>query len=370
MEFLLLAIAAGAILAWWVAALLREKQAEGPLYFRNKRTPRPQPQSEPAALGDASEGSGIRWKLRPQSEGFSVAYGVVEEVTQSLRRVPPLSQATVRIIRELGSDDSSAHTVGEILGSEPVLAAALLRMANSSATGLRRDILTVPEAVAYLGFSTTKSLLLRMQLGSLFPTGAPGVGYDAAKLWVHSMAVAQVSEELAHRAVGADPNLALTAGLLHDIGKIAINTQFPQRVAELFTAGPGTAAGMLDRERQSFGADHAVLGGQLAAQWNLPGGLVDIIRLHHSIPAVPETLAPATRRTLLCVHVANQLVKQCHSYSDSVELDPIAPQITGELGLANDPAALVDPRIDGIIRRVMQINGIPADPPIPIHKAA
>jgi putative nucleotidyltransferase with HDIG domain len=370
MEFLLLAITAGAILAWWVAALVAEKRAHGPLYLRNKRAAKPQPQAAAAPDAGVAVGAGIRWKLRPQSEGFSVAYGVVEEVNQSLRRVPPLSQAMIRLMRELGSEASSAQTVGEILGDEPVLAAALLRMANSSATGLRREILSVPEAVAYLGFSTTKSLLLRMHLGSLIPAPASGVGYDAAKLWVHAMAVAHVSEELAHRAAGADPSLALTAGLLHDIGKIAINTQFPQKVSELLAAGTGTAAGMLDRERQLFGADHAVLGGQLAEQWTLPAGLVDVIRLHHSIPALPETLPPATRRTLLCVHMANQLVKQAHAYCDCVELDPIAPQVTEELGLPDDPERLLDARVDGIIRRVFQINDVQADPPAPLNRAA
>lgn len=370
MEFLVLGIAAVGIVAWWIAAILRERQGNAPVHFRRRGKPQPRVQGAPAETGDAAVGPAIRWKLRPQSEGYSVAYGVVEEVAQALRRVPPLSQATLRIMRELGSDDSNAQSVGEILGTEPVLAAALLRMANSSATGLRREILTVPEAVAYMGFSTTKSLLLRMQLGSLFPTTATAGGYDGAKLWVHAMAVAQVSEELARRADGADPNLALTAGLLHDIGKIAINTEFPERVCELFAPGPSGAAGMLDRERQLFGADHAVLGGQLAAQWNLPGGLVDIIRLHHSINALPDALPPETRRTLLCVHVANQLVKRCHSYIDSVELDPVSTQFTDELGLAPEPQLLLDRRVEAIISRAVQLNGVGADSPPHVGKAA
>ena len=370
MEFLLLLLVAGAIIAWWIGAAVRERRGDEFGFYRATAPAEPSPSPErPLVAAQSLPAGEIRWKLRPQAQGFSIPFGVVEDVGQSLRRVPPLSHAMIRILRELGSQESNAQSVAEILGDEPVLTAALLRMANSAAVGLRREIVTVPEAVAYLGFSTTKSLLLRLHLGSLMGAGMPGVGYDGARLWVHAMAVAHVSEELA-RAAGGDPDLALTAGLLHDIGKIAINTQFPQRVAELLSAGSNTAAGMLDLERQAFGADHAVLGGQLASQWALPGGLVDVIRLHHSVDALPGMLPPQTRRTLLCVHVANQLVKQCHAYCDCVELDPVSPQVTDELGLPRGPQRLIDANVEAALRRVFQINGIPLNLPRGANKAA
>ena len=100
----------------------------------------------------------------------------------------------------------AAASVGEAIACEPVIAASVVRIATSSAIGLRREITSVAEAVCYLGFSTTKSLLLRYNISALMPNSKPGQGYDSGKLWVHAMAVAQVAEEIARRR--AEPTRA------------------------------------------------------------------------------------------------------------------------------------------------------------------
>src|SRR6202011_5487023 len=98
----------------------------------------------------------------------------------------------------------------------------------------------------------------KLKVGGLFRQTASSGCYDSEKLWVHSMAVAQVAEELPRRAGGTDPHLALTVGLLHDIGKIAINSQFPDTVRELWKGGGPADESFLAPERRLFGADHAV----------------------------------------------------------------------------------------------------------------
>jgi len=297
-------------------------------------------------------------RMRPQTPSLPVAGALLEDVARGLERVPPFPQAVLQIMSELDSAGSSARSVAEILSTEPVLTAALLRVANSAQAGLRRDIVTVVEAVAYLGFSTVKALLLRLKIGSLFHERIGGGAYDSQKLWVHSMAVAQAAEELARRAGNADPQLAMTAGLLHDIGKVAINSQFPETVGELWKGGAADES-FLARERRLFGADHAFIGGYLATNWKLPAELVEMVRLHHLPAGETIGLPPQARRAVFAVYVANQLVKYAHVYCEDMEIDIIPGSLMSDLGLPIETERLLDERMKRIIDRAAALGAGP-----------
>jgi putative nucleotidyltransferase with HDIG domain len=270
---------------------------------------------------------------------------LLDEVVAALEKIPPLPRAVHNILRELNSMGSTARSVASIVGTEPVLVASLLRLVNSAAFGLRREILSIEEAVAYLGFSTVKSLVVRLKLGPMF-SGAQlsrTNGYSPEKLWLHSVAVGQAAELMARRVGGVDPWLAGTIGLLHDIGKLAINSTFPVVVERLWEGSEGDES-FLARERRLFGADHAFIGGFLAAKWELPNDLVEAIRLHHMPAGDPSVmnLPPELFRAVCVVHVANQLVKYCHVYCADMEIDIIPAPILAELGLSPDLERLLD----------------------------
>jgi putative nucleotidyltransferase with HDIG domain len=245
--------------------------------------------------------------------------------------------------------------VGEIVASDPVIGAVLLRVVNSAAAGLRQRVLTVSQAVAYVGFSNVRAIVMRLKLANLFPAraGAAAVElcYDTEALWVHSMAVAQTADYLAKRTRKADPDLASTLGLLHDIGKLAINSQFPHRVAELWEPRSVDAPAdesWLARERRVFGADHAVMGAYLAARWNLPSELSEAIRVHHT-PGDSSIGDEAVRRAVRVVHVANQLVKYRHVYCADMEIDVLPASLLAHLGLPVEIEQIFDDRLVRVI---------------------
>jgi putative nucleotidyltransferase with HDIG domain len=300
-------------------------------------------------------------RLRPQSGGYSLSVAQMEEVSRGLKDIPPLPQGVLQVMRELDSKEASAASVADAIGREPVMAASILRVANSEATGLRREITSVAEAVAYLGFSTTKTLFLRFKMSALFSSPGNKSGYDSERVWIHSIAVSQASEELARRAGGADSNLALTAGLLHDIGRFAINRQHPHGCAELW-ALEAQGEGLLERERRLFGADHAFIGSALAAEWKLPQDLVQMIRLHHVPPELLPTFETTVRRALLCVQIANQLVKFRHVYCSGMEIDQIPQTVAQELRLPEWPQLVADERLTRTIDRAILLNGGQSQP--------
>ena len=301
-------------------------------------------------------------KLRPATPSVSLTPALLEDVSKGLERIPPFPQAVLMVFKELDSAASSAKSVATILSTEPVLTATLLRVANAASLGVRREIVTVADAVAYLGFSSVKALLLRLKVGQLFCKSFKSGCYDGEKLWVHSMAVAQVAEELARRTGRADPFLALTAGLLHDIGKVAINSQFPDTVRDLWKPGGAADESFLAREQRLFGGDHAFVGAYLASRWNLPDELVQMVRLHHLPQGQPIALRPEACRALFCIFVANQLVKFCHVYCEDMEIDIIPQQVIAELGLPSDVEKLLDQRMQAIVHKTTLLGNPGAIP--------
>ena len=316
--------------------------------------------AEPVAVQRASDPPAplpLGARFRPQSEGYSMSLAQMEQVSQGIQQIPPLPQGAMQVMRELDSENASAASVAGAIGREPVMAASILRIANSAALGLRREITGVSEAVAYLGFSTTKSIFLRLKMSSILPSRTGAGVYDAEKLWAHAIAVASAAEEIARRAGGIDAQLALTAGLLHDIGKLAINHQHAADVGKLWTEVVDPEESLPAREHRLFGADHAFIGAAVATEWGLPHSLVEIIRLHHLPEDHLVSLESEVRRPLLAVIVANQLVKYRHVYCNEMEIDQVSPAVTGELGLTAWPELLADQRLCEIIDRSILLNG-------------
>jgi putative nucleotidyltransferase with HDIG domain len=285
---------------------------------------------------------------------------LLDEVVKGLEQIPPLPKAAQAVLRELDDAGASAKSVADIVASDPVVGAAVLRVVNSAASGMRRRVLTVKEAVAYLGFTNVRAVVMKLKVSQLFrPPPAQTLCYSSDALWQHSLAVAQVADHLAKRTGKADPDLASTLGLLHDIGKLAINSQFPNKVAQLWRPAGligGASESWLARERRLFGADHAFMGAFLAARWHLPDDLADAIRLHHLPAEVSlDMLVEPIRRAVQVVHVANQLVKYRHVYCADMEIDAIDPALLSDLGLPADIEQIFDANIERIINHAANL---------------
>jgi putative nucleotidyltransferase with HDIG domain len=257
-------------------------------------------------------------------------------------------------MRELSDPASSARSVARIAASDPALAASLIRTVNSAALGVRRKITSVAEAVSFLGYSMVRSLVIRMRLQQVMPARDARAAYDAEDLWVHALAVAYAAEALADRCAGLDRGFVCTLGLLHDIGKLAINSYFPSSAEEIRTASPERPEeSFLDRERRVLGADHAEIGAMLAAHWKLPADLVEAIRWHHAPQDAPREMAEEVRRATILVHVANQLAKYCYVYGEDMEIDIVGDELLKEAGLPGPLTRLLNQRVRGAISRAI-----------------
>ena len=275
--------------------------------------------------------------------------GTVEQlntlILKTIEVMPPLPQQAIRILKELNSENSSARSVAELAGQDPVLAAGILRTANSAAYSTGTPIVGVQEGIAHLGFSAVRSLMLRLKLDSGATDAATATAQE--ELWTHGMAVSQIGEVLAVK-YGADRQLCSTLGLLHDLGKLVTLRGPAELRAKLAEPGPA-GEGEIARERRVLGADHADIGAYVAGLWQLPPDIVEGIRFHHGPHLMPDTFSADLRKATAVVNVSNQLSKYLHAYSDDIEICEIDPGVCQMLGIEIDLESMLDDRIRGAV---------------------
>lgn len=203
---------------------------------------------------------------RPAQRPNTLA-GLVDS-TPDLPALPSVALATHK---ETSRPGATAGSVATLVATDPALTARVLRLANSAYYGNARQVAAVSDAVVLLGMKSVRNLCL---LAGTYPwlNGAlPAYGFGTGELLDHSLATAIASRVVAEKA-GLDADAAFTAGLLHDLGKVAL--------AMWFTPADGPIRGR-DDEIRVLGFDHEQTGGELARRWNLPLLLVAAIACHH-----------------------------------------------------------------------------------------
>ncbi len=234
----------------------------------------------------------------------------VELILGQLDQLPTLPTVAARLLAVAGSNDSSARDLVRILEADPSLTARILRMIRCANVAVRVQGLTVGRAVTLLGFRAVRNAALSTQF---FETlSAAGSNASATQrrrgLWNHSLAVACAAESIAERSGGISGE-AFVCGLLHDIGKIALDVCLPKSYARVLDRSEERPVCVCDVEREVLGLDHVSAGKRLVTRWRLGREIVESVWLHHQHPdALPAGIAHAG--AVRIVHVADALVRQ------------------------------------------------------------
>ncbi|MGE3960119.1 MAG: HDOD domain-containing protein [Dehalococcoidia bacterium] len=213
----------------------------------------------------------------------------------SVVHIPPLPTAQAQSMALVMSKDASIAELAAVIETDPAMTLGILRLANAAAAQPVARVAKVSQAMIRIGLEDTRRVVLSVALNS--GTAANQFaqsGIDGDELWRHVVGVGL----LAHGIVSVDPSLqeyrhhAFSAGLLHDIGRLAMAATAPdryRRVVDSIICG----ADPLEAERREFADDHAVVGGVVGRSWQLPTAIVDAIEGH---PAGDAPLAVAVRR--------------------------------------------------------------------------
>ncbi|MGB7160537.1 MAG: HDOD domain-containing protein, partial [Tepidisphaeraceae bacterium] len=243
----------------------------------------------------------------------------VELILQQLEELPTLPAIALRVLEATGDDRSNAGDVVKLIESDPAMTARILQLVHRADVGVAGDVKTVERAVILLGFEAVRSAVLAISVFQVFSgqSALPGRQFSRDEFWKHSIGVACCAELLATamKASGAkppiDPSEAFVCGLLHDVGKVALDAALPKSFGRVVEAVDLLRGNIADVERTVIGLDHMVVGKRLAERWQLPANMRDCIWLHGQLPqALPASVK--NPRLVNLITLADILVRERH----------------------------------------------------------
>jgi diguanylate cyclase (GGDEF)-like protein len=175
----------------------------------------------------------------------------------------------LRIVDLCQQDEVALSDVSRTLAQDPVLAAKILRFANSAAVAGRGPVKTISSATSLLGLLTVQTLALSFSLVSELKKGT-GRPFDARQFWRRSLFAAVAGRATAyHMGLPAVEEVFLAA-LLQDIGILILTEVLGDEYEELVRQAGGDHAYLTRLEMERLGFDHSTLGAWLAQEWRLP----------------------------------------------------------------------------------------------------
>ena len=263
-----------------------------------------------------------------------------------LKEVPPFRPVAVQLLNLVSDISQPLARVVSLLRTDAVLTAEVLRLANSPLLGCRSEIKNILQALAFLGMERVNSLIVTTSMRGL---AGPASGRLARACWRHNLATAVICERLGP-ALRVSPERGYMAGLIHDIGRLALLRAFPD-YGKALTEAATEGRSLLAAEKGLYGMDHAEAGRWLLSQWGCPLDLQTVAALHEN----PAGAAGRDRELICLVGSAAQLaelmdfcefpeMRRCE-LSRVVELIPDATTL-----LADFPALteFVATRVNGI----------------------
>lgn len=216
-----------------------------------------------------------------------------------IKNLPPTPILMIKLISLFRQPNCDVDEIVSLTRRDPALVAEVLRQCNGAFFGGQEPVLDVNEAVFRLGFHEVYRLavaLFGMQAMTL-PGGADRVLFE--KLRLHSGITALAASAIA-REVGESEGIIFTAGLLHDVGKVALAAQEGVRYTALLRQYDHAGGELSKAEKMFFGFDHGEVGARLLMRWGVPEEVSLPALLHHRVAGI-ESL----QRPVAIVYLAN-----------------------------------------------------------------
>jgi putative nucleotidyltransferase with HDIG domain len=200
------------------------------------------------------------------------------ELPRALLEVRPFSAVAIKALQVVSNEYGQLRELSELIISDAAFSGEILRIVNSPLFGIRKEVSGILQATLLLGLERVKGVVATIGMKAYL-----GDSLDVPALracWRHSLACAVVAEEMA-RASLMEEDVAYTAGLMHDIGRLALAVAYPQKYAAFLMSTEKEPCDAVQYERELFGIDHCQAGRLLVLRWNLPKHYVGITSQHH-----------------------------------------------------------------------------------------
>jgi HD-like signal output (HDOD) protein len=206
-----------------------------------------------------------------------------ERVIEYIQKMPSLPTSVSKVLEVCNNPLLSPADLNYVISLDPVLVGRVLKLINSAYYGLEKRVTSLVRAIIMLGLNTVKNLALSSAIMGQLATKRDPKGLNMEGFWRHSLCVGVTAKLLAQKR-GINPKLVeeyFTCGLLHDLGKIPLNTILSKKYLDTVSKADELHTSLFRVEENTLGADHCALGGLIVNAWKLEGAVGDVIMYHH-----------------------------------------------------------------------------------------
>ena len=204
------------------------------------------------------------------------------EKQQSTRELQTIPAVLVPLLHYLDQplETVDMQKVVHMVAQDKSLAARCLQVANSPLFGSSHEVESIQSAVVSLGILRVQEIAVSCSLLKLLP----GLSFNVnpSTFWAHSLGCALIAREFASKIGYPDPAKAYTAGLLHDVGVVALLWVVPHEFRRAVELARAERIPLHEAEDKTLGITHAESGTIIAQNWHLPPELIEVITHHHS----------------------------------------------------------------------------------------
>ncbi len=229
----------------------------------------------------------------------SMRLNMVARLLRKIDTLPALPETVSRVRESMQDPETSVADVGNIITLDPPIAAKILGVANSAAYGFPQRVDDLTHSVSLLGLRETYSLVLSCAVLDVFKKSK---NFDYRIFWVEAMCAAAAARVVAKACGRRQLFGVFSAGLLHDLGRVAMAEAIPKVYAKVDMYLPPDE--LIAKEEELLGIAHTEAGYELASHWGLPAEIAEPIRFHHR----PE-LASAHQDNVAIVALASLMAR-------------------------------------------------------------
>jgi HD-like signal output (HDOD) protein len=244
-----------------------------------KKVAFPCPTCENTVEFNLSSRSDITTDPRPQIQPTGKALKKI--ILRNIKDLSPIPQTVFKAREIIENPESDFKELARLFETDQAIATKILKLANSPFYGYGGRVASIQRASVVLGHKTLVELLTIIGTADLLGKRLEGYWLDSGALWKHSLAVAFGSKIIANQTDPALSNDAFTSGLIHDVGKLILDSYIKERwdrIEKFMADGEHT---FLDAEKEILELDHTEAASEVCKAWNIPEPITTAIRYHH-----------------------------------------------------------------------------------------
>ncbi|SHN24373.1 HD-like signal output (HDOD) domain, no enzymatic activity [Duganella sacchari] len=290
-----------------------------------------------------------------------------------IARLPAMPQILIKLIEHLQADDAGMPELAALIAKDAAMTSKILTVANSSAYHRNPRTVGLEQSLVSLGTDMIKTLVISESVFQTFNSFPHSGSTDLRGFWKGSLTTAVIARDIAKQMEYPHVEEAYLAGLLHNVGRLALLATAPKEYAFNFTARDDED--LCAVEQRTLQITHSEAGAWLIERWNLDSFLADSVLYHHEPITRLEAAHPLIRMVrlahLLCCHedqeqAIAESARLCNLDSDKLELiiknaarqvEKSANYLGIDLAGADDivpPAAYAPPVVDPVQQRLSE----------------